>query len=105
MDIDNSEVIAKTNGDSTNNRPTLPETNCEGDTSGNTNCETPENMPTDMMQGGPMDSGFRGDMSATTVAGGGSDWAVAMTATGIISGAIILSAVAVCLTIWFSCKK
>ena len=105
MELDNSETIAKNNSEDTSNRPTLPETNCEGDSSEDANCQTPEGMSSDMMQGGPMGGGFRGDLATTTVAGGGNEWQVPMTATAIISGVIILSAVAICLTIWFSRKK
>lgn len=104
------EIIAKSNSrdmgpiaqNSENATMTPPDiANCESDESGETNCEMPE-MPSDM-QGGPMSGNdFRGETVAVAET---NEWLVPMTATGIVSGSIILAAVAVCLTIFFTNKK
>lgn len=66
--------------------------------------ERPE-MPEEMegMGGGPMGGGFQGEMTMAT--NDTNEWLVPMTATGIISGVMILATVAVCLTIFFTNKK
>lgn len=103
------ETIAKTT-----TRRELAETTDGSTTTDTTNTETqtmPE-MPADTatgempenMNGGPMGGGFPGEMTSMT-ATETNEWLVPMTATGIISGAIILAAVAVCLTIFFANKK
>ena len=67
--------------------------------------EMPEDMEENGMMRGPMGGGFPGEMTSTTVATESDPWLVPMVATSIISGVMILSAVAVCLTIFFTRKK
>lgn len=64
--------------------------------------ERPE-MPEDM-SGGPMGGGFPGQMS-TGVITDTNEWLVPMTATGIISGVIVIATVAICLTMVFLNRK
>ena len=67
--------------------------------------ELPEDMEGTEMGGGPMGGGgFPGEMTAMTAIET-NEWLVPMTATGIISGTIILATVAVCLTIFFTNRK
>ena len=67
--------------------------------------EIPEDMEENGMTRGPMGGGFPGEMTSTTVATESGPWLVPMVATSIIPGVMILSAVAVCLTIFFTRKK
>ena len=66
--------------------------------------EMPEDMENMEMGSGPMGGGFPGEMTTMTTTET-NEWLVPMTATGIISGTIVLAAVAVCLTIFFTRKK
>lgn len=54
-----------------------------------------------MMNGGMMGGGMPTEMTASTQ----NEWLVPMTATGIIAGSIVMSAVAICIMIWFAGKK
>ncbi|MBQ6375828.1 hypothetical protein IJJ37_02790 [Candidatus Saccharibacteria bacterium] len=104
-----TDVIAKVDTASTNNTTkqnmremqsgNAPEM-CEID---DEDCDTSAmgQMPSDMGQMPSM--GEPGTLATTAT--GSNEWLVPMTATGIISGAIILSAVAVCLTIFLTRKK
>lgn len=66
--------------------------------------EMPENMPEEM-QGGPMGrGGFDQAMVAGTVEDT-NEWLVPMTATGIISGTIVVAAAAICVMMWWLNKK
>ena len=96
----NSEQIAKNN-----TRQIATEESDSADTLDATRPEMPENMEENGMMGGPMGGGFPGEMTSTTVATESDPWLVPMVATSIISGVMILSAVAVCLTIFFTRKK
>lgn len=66
--------------------------------------EMPEGMPEDMQGGGPMGGRFSQEMVAGTVEGT-NEWLIPMTATGIISGAIVLVGVAICVMMWWLNKK
>ncbi len=68
------------------------------------NGEMPDDAKNMEMGGGPMGGGFPGEMTAMTTVET-NEWLVPMTATGIISGTIILATIAVCLTIFFTNKK
>ena len=98
MESETNEQIAKTNpreiaaSDSTDTTDTMSE-------------ERPE-LPEDMEQtGGPMGGGFPGQMTTGKVANTTNEWLIPMTATGIISGTMILATIAICLTIFFTRKK
>ena len=102
-DTNNTEQIAKNN---TRQVATDENTNSDSsDTLDATRPEMPENMEENGMMAGPMGGGFQGEMTTTTVATESDPWLVPMVATSIISGVMILSAVAVCLTIFFTRKK
>ena len=97
------ETLAKTT-----TRRELAETTDNTSSTDTLDGERPE-MPEDMegmeMGGGPMGGGgFPGEMTTMTAAET-NEWLVPMTATGIISGTIILATVAVCLTIFFTNRK
>ncbi len=64
----------------------------------------PEEMPEDMQGGGPMGGGFPQEMMTTTIEDT-DEWLVPMTATGIISGTIVLAATAICVMTWWLNKK
>lgn len=102
-DTNNTEQIAKNN----TRQVATDENTSSGspDTLDATRPEMPENMEENDMIAGPMSSGFPGEMTTTTVATESDPWLVPMVATSIISGVMILSAVAVCLTIFFTRKK
>lgn len=70
------------------------------DTTNSTSTERPE-MPTG---GGPNGGGFPGEMTNATVASSTNEWLVPMTATGIISGTIVLATIAICLTFFFTSR-
>ncbi len=98
------ETVAK------NNKREVAESTDDTTTSENTDMldgerpEMPEDMEDAEMGSGPMGGGFPGEM-ATMSATETNEWLVPMTATGIISGTIILATVAVCLTMFFLNKK
>jgi hypothetical protein len=96
----NSEQIAKNN-----TRQIATEESDSADTLDAERPEMPEDMEENGMMRGPMGGGFPGEMTSTTVATESDPWLVPMVATSIISGVMILSAVAVCLTIFFTRKK
>ena len=102
-----SEIIAKT----TNTKQAGPmmgeidETNSDPSTGDGTETNEMPEMPSDMtggMQGGM--GGFRGEMM-TAAAPSSNEWLVPMTAAGIISGSIILAAVAICIMLFRVEKK
>ncbi|MBQ8156442.1 hypothetical protein IJ101_01500 [Candidatus Saccharibacteria bacterium] len=96
----NSEQIAKNN-----TRQIATEESDSTDTLDAERPEIPEDMEENDMMRGPMGGGFPGEMTSTTVATESDPWLVPMVATSIISGVMILSAVAVCLTVFFTRKK
>lgn len=103
------ETIAKNNIKRELAESTDGATPTEGSTSSDQlDGERPE-MPEEMenMGGGPIggeNGGLPGQMT-TMAASGTNEWLIPMTATGIISGAIALATVTVCLTMFFLNKK
>lgn len=103
--METEETIAKVNKNETNTNSSAPASEPEMCEIDDENCETVE-MGGFGGPGGNMDGmGNREDFAAGMIQNTTNEWLVPMTATGIISGSIILSAAAICLTIFFTRKS
>lgn len=103
------ETIAKTTtrrelAEMTDGSSTTDTTNTETQTMPEMPADTATGEMPENMNGGPMGGGFPGEMTAMTAIET-NEWLVPMTATGIISGTVILAAAAICLTIFFTNRR